>query len=115
MRPISNRGSQARNKKTGGNPVKNGAGEGKRAKRRPNREEGSEGKFLREREDFARKRKGDQIRTEVPERKAKKRTRKCSCLERVKGIEPSWPAWEAEVLPLNYTRIFNFCNDFLPH
>jgi hypothetical protein len=25
-------------------------------------------------------------------------------LERVKGIEPSWSAWEAGVLPLNYTR-----------
>jgi hypothetical protein len=24
--------------------------------------------------------------------------------ERVKGIEPSCPAWEAGVLPLNYTR-----------
>ena len=27
-----------------------------------------------------------------------------SAMERVKGIEPSWSAWEAEVLPLNYTR-----------
>ena len=27
------------------------------------------------------------------------------CLERVKGIEPSYEAWEAAVLPLNYTRI----------
>jgi len=26
-------------------------------------------------------------------------------LERVKGIEPSLLAWEAKVLPLNYTRI----------
>ncbi|SVC73138.1 uncharacterized protein METZ01_LOCUS325992, partial [marine metagenome] len=26
-------------------------------------------------------------------------------LERVKGIEPSQPAWKASVLPLNYTRI----------
>lgn len=25
--------------------------------------------------------------------------------EQVKGIEPSWPAWEAGVLPLNYTCI----------
>ena len=25
-------------------------------------------------------------------------------LERVKGIEPSYRAWEARVLPLNYTR-----------
>src|SRR5450631_3219945 len=25
--------------------------------------------------------------------------------ERVKGIEPSCPAWEAGVLPLNYTRV----------
>ena len=27
-----------------------------------------------------------------------------SLLERVKGIEPSSKAWEAFVLPLNYTR-----------
>ena len=26
-------------------------------------------------------------------------------LERVKGIEPSRPAWKAGVLPLNYTRM----------
>jgi hypothetical protein len=25
-------------------------------------------------------------------------------LERVMGIEPTWPAWKAGVLPLNYTR-----------
>jgi hypothetical protein len=25
-------------------------------------------------------------------------------VERVKGIEPSYSAWEADVLPLNYTR-----------
>ena len=25
-------------------------------------------------------------------------------MERVKGIEPSYSAWEADVLPLNYTR-----------
>ena len=28
-------------------------------------------------------------------------------LERVKGIEPSYAAWEAAVLPLNYTRKSN--------
>ena len=27
-------------------------------------------------------------------------------LERVKGIEPSQPAWKAGTLPLSYTRIF---------
>jgi hypothetical protein len=27
-----------------------------------------------------------------------------SAVERVKGIEPSYAAWEAAVLPLNYTR-----------
>ena len=27
-----------------------------------------------------------------------------ACMERVKGIEPSYEAWEAAVLPLNYTR-----------
>ena len=26
-------------------------------------------------------------------------------VERVKGIEPSYSAWEADVLPLNYTRM----------
>jgi hypothetical protein len=30
------------------------------------------------------------------------------CLERVKGIEPSLEAWEASVLPLNYTRLSMF-------
>ena len=29
-------------------------------------------------------------------------------LERVKGIEPSQPAWKAGTLPLSYTRIFNW-------
>ncbi len=29
-------------------------------------------------------------------------------MERVKGIEPSYSAWEADVLPLNYTRIADF-------
>ena len=28
-------------------------------------------------------------------------------MERVKGIEPSYEAWEAAVLPLNYTRDAN--------
>ena len=28
-------------------------------------------------------------------------------LERVMGIEPTWSAWKAEVLPLNYTRIWH--------
>ena len=27
------------------------------------------------------------------------------CVERVMGIEPTYQAWEARVLPLNYTRI----------
>ena len=27
-------------------------------------------------------------------------------LERVTGIEPAFSAWEADVLPLNYTRKF---------
>ena len=25
------------------------------------------------------------------------------------GIEPTYSAWKAEVLPLNYTRIYSFC------
>ena len=28
-----------------------------------------------------------------------------AAMERVKGIEPSYSAWEADVLPMNYTRI----------
>ena len=37
----------------------------------------------------------------------KKRARKDSgmSVERMKGVEPSCPAWEAGVLPMNYTRI----------
>jgi hypothetical protein len=40
-------------------------------------------------------------------------------VERVKGIEPSYEAWEAAVLPLNYTRILqlvdprDFCLEYL--
>ena len=30
-------------------------------------------------------------------------------LERVMGIEPTLVAWEATVLPLNYTRIVSHC------
>ena len=33
-------------------------------------------------------------------------------LERVKGIEPSYPAWKAGVLPLNYTRKLRYCTIF---
>jgi hypothetical protein len=29
-------------------------------------------------------------------------------MERVKGIEPSFQAWEAHVLPLNHTRAQNY-------
>ncbi len=29
------------------------------------------------------------------------------CVERVTGIEPAFSAWEADVLPLNYTRVSN--------
>ncbi len=31
-------------------------------------------------------------------------------MERVKGIEPSYAAWEAAVLPLNYTRMKSVLN-----
>jgi hypothetical protein len=33
-------------------------------------------------------------------------------LERAKGIEPSYAAWEAAVLPLNYTRKINYLSLF---
>jgi hypothetical protein len=26
-------------------------------------------------------------------------------MERVMGIEPTWPAWKAGALPLSYTRV----------
>ena len=29
-------------------------------------------------------------------------------VERVEGIEPSWPAWKAGTLPLSYTRKLDF-------
>ncbi len=32
-------------------------------------------------------------------------------LERMKGVEPSCPAWEAGVLPMNYTRILICIDD----
>ncbi len=31
---------------------------------------------------------------------------RATALERAKGIEPSYAAWEAAVLPLNYARLF---------
>ncbi len=30
------------------------------------------------------------------------------CMERMKGIEPSYQAWEARILPLNYTRMMYY-------
>ena len=35
-------------------------------------------------------------------------------MERIMGIEPTCPAWEAGVLPLNYTRIFGKAAYALP-
>lgn len=32
--------------------------------------------------------------------------------ERVMGIEPTWIAWKAIVLPLNYTRLKLKCNKY---
>src|SRR4051812_48212479 len=40
---------------------------------------------------------------------AKARRGRAAALERVKGIEPSYAAWEAAVLPLNYTRAAAAC------
>jgi hypothetical protein len=37
--------------------------------------------------------------------KLKVHSKRPDTVERVKGIEPSYAAWEAAVLPLNYTRI----------
>ena len=34
--------------------------------------------------------------------------------KRVMGIEPTYPAWKAGVLPLNYTRIISDTSDILP-
>ena len=30
-----------------------------------------------------------------------------ACRKRVMGIEPTYPAWKAGVLPLNYTRVIS--------
>ena len=39
--------------------------------------------------------------------RANKKAPSGACLlERVKGIEPSYSAWEAAALPLSYTRVF---------
>ena len=35
-------------------------------------------------------------------------------MERAKGIEPSYSAWEADVLPLNYARINLECSNIIP-
>ena len=35
--------------------------------------------------------------------------------KRVMGIEPTYPAWKAGVLPLNYTRVISDTCDIIPH
>lgn len=37
------------------------------------------------------------------------------CLERVKGIEPSSQAWEARILPMNYTRTALLTKNTIPY
>ena len=37
-----------------------------------------------------------------------------AAVERVKGIEPSYEAWEAAVLPLNYTRVVLIVSAAMP-
>ena len=53
-------------------------------------------------------------RVNVPIRKEKRSDTICIkpmlFLERVRGIEPPTNAWEALVLPLNYTRLFKKLN-----
>ena len=44
----------------------------------------------------------------------KKETISVSSKERVMGIEPTYPAWKAGVLPLNYTRIYYHENHEMP-
>ena len=47
------------------------------------------------------------MRQDIHKKEYKKRNRINSFLkERVMGIEPTYPAWKAGVLPLNYTRTF---------
>lgn len=36
------------------------------------------------------------------------RIRQYFLLERMMGIEPTLPAWEAEVLPMNYIRVYGY-------
>ena len=79
-----------------------GAGEGKEASASSGRR--SAGDFLWERENLS----GAQRRPNSnrgSRAKAKKKTpERVFCLERVKGIGPSQPAWKAGALPLSYTR-----------
>ena len=35
--------------------------------------------------------------------------------KRVMGIEPTYPAWKAGVLPLNYTRVFHNTKTIIPY
>ena len=35
--------------------------------------------------------------------------------KRVMGIEPTYPAWKAGVLPLNYTRVFHNTKNIIPY
>jgi hypothetical protein len=39
--------------------------------------------------------------------------RRVAELERAKGIEPSYAAWEAAVLPLNYARLIHQSNQYI--
>ena len=39
----------------------------------------------------------------------------CKNMERVMGIEPTLFAWEARVLPLNDTRVVNYCGAIILH
>ena len=50
--------------------------------------------------------KGQTKQKEPPQMQKLQHFRGSFKLERVMGIEPTYPAWEAGVLPLNYTRVY---------
>ena len=50
--------------------------------------------------------KSEEIRVKREEYKKKKPLMRLFFLEQVRGVEPPYSAWEADVLPMNYTCVF---------
>ena len=43
----------------------------------------------------------------------KSRSEERDFLERIMGVEPTYSAWEANVLPINYIRVYSIIPHFL--